>query len=84
MMKMTMADEDEVGVPAGNATIQDRIAAFAMLDGMGDATQAARIHRLSLVGFKRGEIAAMLQTTPQVVRQSIYAEKNKNKKKPAK
>ena len=79
-----MADEDEVGIPIGNATIQDRIAAFEMLDHMSDATQAAKIYRLSLVGFKRGEIAAMLQTTPQVVSQSIYAEKNKSKKKPAK
>lgn len=79
-----MADEDEVGIPTGNATIQDRIAAFAMLDRMGDATQAARIYRLSLVGFKRGEIAAMLQTTPQVVSQSIYAEKTRGKKKPTK
>lgn len=79
-----MADEDDVDILTGNATIQDRIAAFEMLDRMGDATQAARICRLSLVGFKRGEIAAMLQTTPQVVSQSIYAEKNKSKKKPAK
>jgi hypothetical protein len=78
-----MADEEDVGIPEGNATIQDRIAAFEMLDGMGDATQAAKIHRLSLVGFKRGEVATMLQTTPQVVRQSIYAEKSKGKKKPA-
>jgi hypothetical protein len=76
-----MTDEDEVGIPTGNATIRDRIAAFEMLDRMGDATQAARIYRLFLVGFKRGEIAAMLQTTPQVVSQSIYAEKNRNKKK---
>jgi hypothetical protein len=79
-----MTDEDEVAIPAGNATIQDRIAAFEMLDRMADATQAAKIYRLFLVGFSRGDIAAMLQTTPQNVRQSIYAEKNKGKKKPAK
>lgn len=76
-----MADEEEVGIPAGNATIQDRIAAYGMLDRMEGATQAAKIYRLSLVGFKRGEIAAMMQTTVQVVSQSIYAEKNKGKKK---
>lgn len=79
-----MADEDEVGIPAGNATIRDRIAAFQMLDSMDDATQGAKIFRLSLVGFKRAEIAAMMQTSLQVVSQSTYAEKNKGKKKPAK
>lgn len=79
-----MTDDDEVGIPAGNATIRDRIAAFGMLDTMGEATQAQKIYRLSLVGFKRPEIAAMMQASPQVVSQSIYAEKNKVKKKPAK
>jgi hypothetical protein len=76
-----MVDEDEVGIPAGNATIQDRIAAFEMLDRMDGATQAAKIYRLSLVGFKRGEIAAMMQTSVQVVSQSVYAERSKTKKK---
>jgi hypothetical protein len=79
-----MADDEEVGVLAGNATIRDRIAAFGMLDAMGEATQAQKIFRLSLVGFKRAEIAAMMQTSLQVVSQSIYAEKNKSRKKPAK
>ncbi|MFT4283568.1 MAG: hypothetical protein QM598_01885 [Protaetiibacter sp.] len=79
-----MADEDEAAIPAGNATIQDRIAAFGMLDQMADATQAAKIYRLSLVGFKRGEIAMMMQTTPAAVSQAIYEQKNKSKKKPAK
>jgi len=78
-----VADDEEVGMPIGNATIQDRIAAFGMLAAMGDATQAAKIFRLSLVGFKRAEIAAMMLTTPQNVSQSIYAEKNKGKKKPS-
>ncbi len=78
-----MSDDDEIGVPAGNATIQDRIAAFGMLDSMGDATQAQKIYRLSLVGFKRSEIAAMMQASLAVVSQSIYSEKNKGKKKPA-
>jgi hypothetical protein len=79
-----MTDDEEVGIPTSSATIQDRIAAFQMLDQMGDTTQAAKIFRLSLVGFGRADIAAMLQTTPQVVSQSIYAAKNKSKKKPAK
>lgn len=79
-----MAEDDEVGIPAGNATIHDRIAAFSMLDSMAESTQAQKIFRLSLVGFKRAEIAAMMQTSLQVVSQSIYSEKNKGKKKSAK
>lgn len=81
---MKLADEDELSIPTGNATIRDRIAAFEMLDSMADATQAAKIYRLSLVGFKRGDIAAMMQSTPAVVSQSIYAEKNKTKRRPSK
>jgi hypothetical protein len=76
-----MPEDDDVGIPLTNASIADRIAAFNMLDSMESATQAAKIFRLSLVGFKRGEIAAMLQTTPQVVSQSIYSEKTKLKKR---
>jgi len=79
-----VADEDEVGIPTANATIRDRIAAFEMLDRMEGATQGAKIYRLSLVGFSRTEIAAMMQTSVQVVSQSIYEQKNKGKKKPAK
>lgn len=79
-----MADEDDTGIPTGNATIRDRIAAFQMLDSMETATQGAKIFRLSLVGFKRAEIAAMMQTSLEVVSSSIYTEKNKGKKKPAK
>ncbi|MGB3733248.1 hypothetical protein [Microbacterium sp.] len=78
-----MAEEEEAVIPAGNATIQDRIAAFDMLDRMGDATQAQKTFRLSLVGFKRAEIAAMLGISAASVSQNIYSEKNKGKKKPA-
>lgn len=77
-----MADEEDVGVPAGNATIQDRIAAFGMLDRMGDVTLAQKTYRLALVGFKRAEIAAMLGISPASVSQNIYTEKSKGKKKP--
>lgn len=76
-------DSESAALPKGSATIQDRIAAFHMLDSMADATQAQKILRLSLVGFNRNEIAAMLQITPQNVSQSIYAERKKAQK-PAK
>lgn len=67
----------------GPATIRDRIAAFAMLDGMREATQAQKSLRLSLVGFSNAEIAAMLQTTSQVVSQNLYLERAKAAKKPS-
>lgn len=65
----------------GPASIRDRIAAFQMLDGMTEATQAQKCLRLALVGFNRTDIAAMLMTTPAVVSQSIYAERQKLKHK---
>jgi hypothetical protein len=82
---MARNDPDEEVAPArkGPATIHDRIAAFAMLDAMKDATQAQKSLRLSLVGFTNGEIAQMLQTTPAVVAQNLYNERRKAGKKPA-
>lgn len=75
-------DEDEIPLaPKGGASIQDRIAAFVMLDGMEGKTQAEKTMRLRLVGFSNGEIASMLQTTPAVVASNIYAEKKKAAKK---
>ena len=75
---------DEEGLPAppkGGASIQDRIAAFVMLDGMEGKTQAEKTMRLRLVGFSNSEIASMLQTTGAVVSSNIYAEKKKAVKK---
>lgn len=70
--------EDLPRVPAGKATIADRIAAFAMLDGMSaDTTQAKKCLRLALIGFSVGEIAAMLQTSSATVSQNLYAERRK-------
>lgn len=66
-------------VPAGRATISDRIAAFAMVDQMKDATQAQKCMRLSLVGFSASEIAGMLQTTVPTVHQNLYAERKRLK-----
>jgi DNA-directed RNA polymerase specialized sigma24 family protein len=59
------------------ATISERIAAFAMLDEMKDATQAQKCMRLSLVGFTAPEIAEMLQTTVATVRQNLYSERKR-------
>lgn len=74
--------EEEAEIPTGTATIQDRIAAFVMLDGMDSATTLAqKSYRLSLCGFKRADIASMLGTTVQSVSQNIYMERNKGKKK---
>lgn len=70
-------DRESVLAQRGEATIQDRIAAFAMLDGMKDATQAQKTLRLWQVGFSNNEIASMLQTTTAVVSQNIYAERRK-------
>jgi DNA-directed RNA polymerase specialized sigma24 family protein len=78
-------DQGDIDAPstssAGVPTIQDRIAAFAMLDGMKDGTQAEKTLRLSLVGFKTAEIARLLQTTPATVRQNIYEQRKKAKTK---
>jgi DNA-binding CsgD family transcriptional regulator len=82
-----MSDEaiEELTPAAGASTIQDRLAAFQMLDGMKDATQAQKCLRLALVGFSRQEIAALLMISPASVSQNIYAERQKAKKKaPAK
>lgn len=65
---------------SGAATIRDRLAALAMLDTMTEATQAQKCLRLELAGFSRPEIAALLMTSLQVVRQSIYAERQRLKK----
>lgn len=83
-MATTPADDQGVAPPgSGVATIQDRIAAFEMLDGMPDTTtQAQKCMRLSLCGFTRQEIATILQTTPQTVSQNLYTERNKGKPKP--
>jgi DNA-binding CsgD family transcriptional regulator len=59
------------------SNMQDRIAAFAMLDAMGDATLAQKTVRLSIIGFSAGDIATMLQTTPATVYQYVYEAKKR-------
>ncbi len=76
-------DKAAPSLPKGETMIRDRIAAFAMLDGMKDATQAQKCLRLSLVGFTNVDIAAMLQTSPAVVATNLYTERKKVAKKPA-
>jgi len=75
-------EEDELpSPPTGRASIQDRIAAFAMLDAMTSKTQAEKSMRLRLIGFSNAESARMLQTTPAVVASNIYQEKKKAAKR---
>jgi len=81
---MTNEQIEEPTPASGPASIQDRIAAFNMLDQMAEATQAQKCMRLSLVGFNRKEIAEMLSTSVATVNQNIYSEKQKTKKKPPK
>jgi len=50
---MTTEPIEEVATKTGAASIQDRIAAFEMLDRMTDATQAQKCMRLALVGLSR-------------------------------
>jgi hypothetical protein len=75
----------EVDAPSVGATrsnMQDRIAAFAMLDAMGEATLAEKTVRLSIIGFAAGDIATMLQTTPATVYQYVYEAKKRAGEKP--
>jgi hypothetical protein len=74
-------DQEAVSPPRGRASIQDRIAAFVMLDSMKDATQAQKSLRLWQVGFTNSEIAAILQTSTAVVSQNLYNERKKGAKK---
>lgn len=64
---------------ARTAFMADRISAFAMLDGMHEASQAQKCLRLALIGFSNAEIAEMLQTTPSVVASSVYQERKKGR-----
>jgi DNA-directed RNA polymerase specialized sigma24 family protein len=77
-MAKNTAGEDEVAITAPTkSSMLDRIAAFAMLDAMGEATLSQRVIRLSLIGFPPGEIATMLQTTPSTVYQYMYEARKK-------
>lgn len=79
----TPREEDSHGFPPTRSSMQDRIAAFAMLDAMGEATLAQKTVRLSIIGFTAGDIATMLQTTPATVYQYVYeAKKRAGVKKP--
>jgi DNA-binding NarL/FixJ family response regulator len=79
----TPRDDEAAGFAPTSSSIQDRIAAFAMLDAMGDVTLAQKTVRLSIIGFTAGDIATMLQTTPGTVYQYVYeAKKRAGVKKP--
>jgi hypothetical protein len=80
----TQPREDEgAGFAPTRSTMNERIAAFAMLDAMGDVTLAQKTVRLSIIGFNAADIATMLQTTPATVYQYVYeAKKRAGAKKP--
>jgi DNA-directed RNA polymerase specialized sigma24 family protein len=76
-------DEEIRSLAPTKSSLQDRIAAFAMLDSMDNPTLTQKVVRLSLVGFPPSEIASMLQTTPATVYQYVYeAKKSAGVKKP--
>lgn len=75
-----MAEDEEVSITPGTATIQDRIAAWRMLDDMTTATLAEKSYRLHLCGFKRGDIALMLGIGVASVSTNISSEKKKGPK----
>jgi DNA-directed RNA polymerase specialized sigma24 family protein len=76
--------EDEPPITRARWSVQERIAAFAMLDAMGDASLAQKTLRLSIIGFPAKEIAEMLQTTPATVYQYVYQAKNRPRARPGK
>jgi len=79
----TPREDEAPGFAPTRSSLQDRIAAFAMLDAMLDATLAQKTVRLSIIGFTAGEIATMLQTTPATVYQYVYeAKKRAGARKP--
>jgi len=75
--KASTTDETAGWRPPGGASLADRIAAFAMLDGMASASQAQKCLRLALIGFTNAEIAEILQTTVGAVKTSISLERKK-------
>ena len=78
MAKAGAPEENVVSVPRGKATIQDKIAAFVMLDSMPEGTtQAEKTMRLSLSGFTNAEIAEMLQTTSATVATNLSEERKR-------
>jgi len=76
--KSNQTREDEAqGFAPTRSSMQERIAAFAMLDAMGDVSLAQKTVRLSIIGFTAGDIATMLQTTPTTVYQYVYEAKKR-------
>jgi len=74
-------EDEAAGFASTKSSMQDRIAAFAMLDAMGEVTLAQKTVRLSIIGFNAGEIATMLQTTPATVYQYVYEAKKRATRK---
>ena len=55
-----------------NADRSERLLALLLLQQMKGASQRDKALQLSLAGFSNTEIADMLETTSQVIAQSLY------------
>ena len=62
----------------------DRLLVMILLQLMEKAPQAKKIYHLNLAGLSNIEIADALETSPQVVSQSLYEVRKGQQKKPAK
>ena len=59
----------------------EKVLALLLLRNMGSSSQGEKITQLSLAGFSNMEIADLLQTTSQVVAQSLYAARQSRAKR---
>lgn len=63
----------------------ERLLVMILLQHIKEAPQAKKIYQLNLAGLSNIEIANVLETTPQVVSQTIYEmRRGGRKKKPPK
>ena len=63
----------------------ERLLVMILLQLMREAPQAKKIYQLNVAGLSNLEIANVLETTPQVVSQTVYAmRKGGRQKRPVK
>lgn len=59
----------------------ERLLVMILLQLMAKAPQAEKIYRLNLAGLSNVEIADVLETSPQVVAQTVYAMRRGGRRK---
>ena len=59
----------------------ERLLVMILLQLMRDVSQAKKIYQLNLAGLTNIEIANILETTPQVVSQTVYSMRKGGKQK---